>query len=178
MRAFLGLSPDPQTKLAIQAWRDKTLPAFNAPVPAANFHVTLAFLGQVTEKQLDSICSQIEQQDPFPEFKVNLDHVGYWSKPKAFWLGSKHTQAHHLNLASQLQKIARQGGIFLSKQDYVAHLTLAQKCVTNPPTPLIDPQFSWHNSEFHLFESVSSAHGVAYHIRHSWPLAKRFAWQK
>jgi 2'-5' RNA ligase len=56
MRAFLGLSPDVKTKLAIELWRNKAFPCFYAPVPAANFHITLAFLGQISPKQLDALC--------------------------------------------------------------------------------------------------------------------------
>ena len=69
MRAFFGLSPDPVTKLAIQEWRDKTLPQFNAPVPTANFHVTLAFLGQINPRQLDALCSEI---DSLKEISLSL----------------------------------------------------------------------------------------------------------
>ncbi len=178
MRAFFGISPEPQTKLAIQAWRDKSLPAFNAPVPAANFHITLAFLGQITDRQLDLISNQIEEHPPWSEFSICLDQVGYWPKPKAFWLGCSDAHPAHLTLAVQLHKLARKAGLPLPKQEYVAHLTLARKCSENPPAPLIAPDFSWQAQQFHLFESVSSSHGVAYHIRHSWPLEKVFAWQK
>ncbi|MDU0352906.1 RNA 2',3'-cyclic phosphodiesterase [Paraglaciecola aquimarina] len=182
MRAFLGLSPDASTKLAIEAWRNKALPCFSSPVPAANFHVTLAFLGQVNTKQLDKLTSQIDatinsraQPKAFP---VNLDFMGYWAKPKACWLGSEHTHSSHQQLVSQLQRIAKSSGLIISKQEYIAHLTLARKCAIEPPAPLIPPQFGWQAKAFHLFESVSSAHGVSYHIRQSWPLDMTFSFQQ
>jgi 2'-5' RNA ligase len=39
---------------------------------------------------------------------------------------------------------------------------------------LMPPHFTWRNTEFHLYESVSGKKGVSYHIKHTWPLAKLF----
>lgn len=177
MRAFFGLSPDPTTKLAIEAWRNKAFPNFDSPVAAANFHVTLAFLGQVLPKHLDHMFGLIDTMPAIKEFSVTLDHLGYWSKPKALWLGCEQTQPAHIILAKQLNKIAKTAGLTMPKDEYIAHLTLARKCKANPPAPLIAPHFTWQASHFHLFESVSGPHGVSYIIRQSWPLQKRFAFQ-
>ena len=178
MRAFFGLSPDPSTKMAIEAWRNKALPDFDSPVAPANFHVTLAFLGQVLPKHLDKMHASIDTMSAMKEFNVTLDHLGYWAKPKALWLGCEHTEPAHMALAKQLSKIAKIAGLTMRKDEYIAHLTLARKCKVNPPAALLAPNFTWQASQFHLFESVSGAHGVTYIIRQSWPLQKRFAFQK
>lgn len=177
MRAFFGLSPDAETKLAIEAWRNKAFPKFDAPVPATNFHVTLAFLGQISPKQLDALCEDVEQISEIHIFDVTLNRVGYWSKPKALWVGCEETQNEHLQLSKRLHQIANSAGLQLPKQDYVAHLTLARKCSVNPPAPLIEPRFNWQNTEFHLYESVSGKKGVSYQIRKSWPLVPRFTFK-
>jgi 2'-5' RNA ligase len=177
MRAFFGLSPDVKTKLAIEVWRNKAFHHFDAPAPAANFHVTLAFLGQVIPKQLDVLCESVNQITDIHTFDVSLNHVGYWSKPKALWLGCKDTHNEHLQLAKNLSQIANSIGLQIPKQDYIAHLTLARKCSVNPTAPLIEPAFTWRNAEFHLFESVLGKKGVSYHIRHSWLLARVFAFK-
>lgn len=177
MRAFLGLSPDAQTKLSIEAWRNKAFSHFDSPVPTTNFHVTLAFLGLISPKQLDALCDGINHMPEINTFDISLNQVGYWSKPKAFWLGCQKTQSEHLQLAKNLVHIANSIGLQLPKQEYIAHLTLARKCTFNPPAPLIEPDFTWRNAEFHLYESVSGKKGVSYHIKHSWPLAKLFAFK-
>jgi 2'-5' RNA ligase len=177
MRAFFGLAPDVKTKLAIEVWRNKAFLHFGAPVPAANFHVTLAFLGQISHKQLDALCDGVNQMAEIHTFDVSLNQVGYWSKPKALWLGCKDTQNAHLELAKTLSQISNSIGLQLPKQDYIAHLTLARKCSVNPPAALIEPIFTWRNAEFHLYESVSGRKGVSYHIRQTWPLAKLFAFK-
>lgn len=175
MRAFLGLAPDATTKLAIENWRNKAFPHFPAPVPAANFHVTLAFLGQVAPKQIDMLDTHISAMTEFFEFNVSLNQIGYWPKPKAFWLGCQNTSNEHIKLVKHLNKAANTVGLNLPKQQYVAHLTLARKCTTNPPAAFIAPNFNWKLKAFHLYESVSNSHGVAYHIRQTWPLNKTFA---
>ena len=173
MRAFFGLSPDTHTKLAIEVWRNKAFSHFDAPVPAANFHVTLAFLGRISPRQLDVLFERVPKISGIHTFDVALNHVGYWSKPKALWLGCQYTQDGHRTLSKILTQTANSISLQLPKQDYVAHLTLARKCSVNPPTPLIEPDFNWHNAAFHLFESVSGKKGVSYHIRHTWQLAKK-----
>lgn len=170
MRAFIGLSPDANTKLAIDAWRNKVFPHFDSPVPAANFHVTLAFLGNVSDKQLDTINHLIDEMPRITAFDVSLNQLGYWPKPKALWLGSQQSATEHLLLAKHIHKIANKSGLELQEQDYVAHLTLARKCKVNPPAPLFPANFKWHADQFHLFESKSGKQGVYYPIRQSWPM--------
>ncbi|MGS2721444.1 RNA 2',3'-cyclic phosphodiesterase [Paraglaciecola aestuariivivens] len=176
MRAFFAISVEPKVKLAIESWRDKALPPLDHPVAASNFHITLAFLGQVTNKHLDSLEQGIENMAAVQSFAVQLTHLGYWAKPKALWLGCQQVDTAHSRLAKQLQAISKKAGLVMPQQDYVAHLTLARKCQSNPPAALIEPDFSWQVAHFHLFESVSTPTGVSYQIRKTWPLAPKFAW--
>ena len=170
MRAFLGLEPDGKTKLAIDAWRNQALPEFSEFVAPSNYHVTLAFLGQLDVRQHDTLLQLIDEMPAPTQFKVTLNTVGYWPKPKALWLGCSHTAANHLNLAKRLSAVATTAGIAMLKRDYQAHLTLVRKCQQNPPAPVIEPFFSWQAQDFHLYESLSTAQGVRYKIRKSWRL--------
>lgn len=171
MRAFLGLSPNSETKLAIEDWRNNAFPDLYSPVPAYNFHVTLAFLGNVSVEQLDTLNHFFDDMPKISTFDVSLTTLGYWSKPKALWLGCQKTANEHLHLAMQAHEIAIKSGLQLEQQDYVAHLTLARKCKVKPPWPLVPANFQWHADQFHLFESKSTPHGVCYSIIKSWSLA-------
>jgi 2'-5' RNA ligase len=172
MRAFLGLSPNAETKLAIDTWRNEQFPQLHAPVPADNFHITLAFLGNMSVEQLATLRSFIDVMKKINVFDVSLNQLGHWPKPKAFWLGCQQTAEEHLKLSQQLYKMANKSGLLLQQQKYEAHLTLARKCKVKPPAPLIPAKFKWHAEQFHLFESKSSSEGVYYEIQHSWPLFK------
>lgn len=170
MRAFIGLEPDVTTKLAIENWRKKALPHIDQVVPAANYHITLAFLGQISLEQQDKLEQQIETMKDMTPFTVRLDMLGYWAKPKALWLGCSEHSDPHLQLAKQLTRFAHHAGIVMLKRDYQAHLTLIRKCNDNPPAPLIAPNFSWRVNAFHLYESISSPHGIIYPIKKTWTL--------
>jgi 2'-5' RNA ligase len=171
MRLFFALEPSRQDKLAIEHWRIKALPGFDRPVPAANFHITLAFLGQTTSSQLDAIMQEVDSVSLPPAFAVHLTDVGYWPKPKALWLGCEQIAASHSVLASALNKAGLSAGLGLQKRDYLAHLTLVRKCQENPPAPVIKPSFIMDFGEFHLFESVSTIKGVKYQRLTSWQLS-------
>ena len=171
MRAFFAIEPPAHIKLAIENWREKALPTFQKPVPPANFHITLAFLGQVNDVQLDSLIQGCEDLTSTPGFSLSLDHLGYWPKPKALWLGCHDVAAAHIKLVDQLTKISLKSTITMQKRAYIPHLTLVRKCTENPPAPLIEPVFSFKVDEFHLFESVSTSHGVVYKQRKTWKLA-------
>lgn len=170
MRAFVGLEPDATTKLAIENWRNKVLPPFNQLVPAANYHITLAFLGQINLDQQDRLEQHMQLIDNITEFKVHLDILGYWPKPKALWLGCSQPAKLHLDLVKILSCAAHSANIVMQKRDYQAHLTLVRKCTHNPPAPLLAPDFAWRAGAFHLYESVSTANRVSYVIKKTWRL--------
>lgn len=175
MRCFFGLEPDSKSKLAIAHWRDKSFPAFDYPVPAANFHLTLVFLGQLTPGQFECLSTRVDELELPSVFSLELTQLGYWPKPKALWLGTEKTPAAMEELVQALTTCAQTCKIPLQKRPYVPHLTLVRKCTENPPAALIEPAFKLNFEQLHLFESVSTANGVVYKARLSWPLVPYMA---
>lgn len=170
MRYFFGLAPGSQTKLAIDQWREKNFTSIQGPVPIVNFHITLAFLGQLSPPQLNQLYQRMDNLESLPRCAMTLNQVGYWPKPKALWLGAEQTTAALSIIVKTLTRIAHQCHIDLQKRPYIPHLTLFRKCQHNPPAALIQPEFSCDFDQFHLFESVSTSHEVRYQCRASWPL--------
>ena len=169
MRCFLGLDLEPKSKLAVEQWRDKSLPPFPHPVPAANFHITSVFLGNINNGQMDELCREIESCS-FDPVTLTLNKLGFWSKPKILWLGSESTSQPALAMADTLTGIAKRCGIQIQERKYVPHVTLVRKVGQNAPAPLFVPDITCHFDTLHLFESVSSHHGVHYASRAQWPL--------
>ncbi|MCU4676624.1 RNA 2',3'-cyclic phosphodiesterase [Catenovulum sp. 2E275] len=172
MRCFFAVEPSAQTKLAIEHWRQKYLPPFTAPVSAANFHLTLAFLGEISAAQFESLSQLIlnNHSAQLTSFNLTLNTQGYWPKPKAFWLGCDNVPAQLLALVKITEQAARSAHLNFVERNYIPHLTLARKCKTEPPLALLPPNFTTQISEFGLYESVSTANGVRYFKRLSWPL--------
>ena len=61
MRVFFGLELDPATALPIADWRDRQLAGAGKPVPPANFHVTLAFIGALNAGAIERLCLAVEE---------------------------------------------------------------------------------------------------------------------
>ena len=171
MRCFLGLDLSPQSKLAIEQWRQKALPPFPHPVPAANFHVTSVFLGSIENHQLDDISRAIEKCE-FDPVSITFNTLGFWSKPKILWLGSEHIPEEATNLAESLTTIAKQAGIQVQERKYIPHVTLVRKVHQEAPAPLFPPDFTCQFDKLHLFESVSGKKGVHYPSRLQWPMMR------
>jgi len=169
MRLFFGLKPDPQTAMAIVAWRERSLPPVQRPVAMDNLHITLDFFGQVQDRQLEEIVESVDKVQVNP-FEISLNQLGFWSKAKILWIGSKEAPDEIFELAGFLSKLRRRMALRSQKRDYLPHLSIARKCEVPPPASLLPPDFSIHADSFYLFESVNIKSGMRYQPIHEWLL--------
>ena len=87
LRLFFALPCPPDQAAAICQWRaGQTLPG--RPVPEANLHLTLAFLGEADETTQARLIAAAERQH-CPPFSVHLDQTGWFQRAKAAWRGSQ-----------------------------------------------------------------------------------------
>lgn len=56
-------------------------PALPYAVPAANFHITLSFLGEINHRQHEALIYELDQLVNEP-FSLTLDATGLWNGPK------------------------------------------------------------------------------------------------
>jgi 2'-5' RNA ligase len=173
MRYFLGLDLSPASKLAVEQWRNQALPPLDKSVPMVNFHITLSFLGQVSDKALDMLCSRMDKTE-FAKVSLKLERMAYWPKPKVLFLAPSHTPQSLVTLAKATERIANSCKIVMRQDDYKPHVTIARGLKSNPPCELFPPNVSCEFDKVHLFESVSGKHGVRYPIRKSWQLKPNF----
>jgi 2'-5' RNA ligase len=169
MRTFFALEPGPETALAIESWRSLSWPALQRPIPAANFHLTLAFLGDISESQLETLAQRSGELKA-GGFELTLDCLGYWNKPQILWLGPSNTPQALQYLATSLGKAAVSSGVKVGKRDYQPHLSLARRVSPEPAAALTQPRFSCHFDSFALYESIRGRDGVRYRAMASWPL--------
>ncbi len=198
MRCFIGLDLAPAQKMALDEWRQNALPdistrpdtsvttpkarkvrgkqraagiAPGAPyaVPAANYHMTLCFLGTVTPRQHEAVCQALDEIVCEP-FDVHLNASGVWSGPKILFAAPDAPPSTLADLAKYTRKAARRAAINVESREYKPHVTLIRKASATTPAPLYPPDVMMKVDAFHLFESVSTPAGVSYPIRHSWAL--------
>ena len=133
-----------------------------------NLHLTLAFVGSVTEQQ-QQCMEQVAGRVSIPRFSINLSELGFWPKPKVAWLGCKTAPAGLLQLANVLNANLQNCGYEGDKRPFQAHVTLLRKA-KNHPQDTETQEIHWSVDRFALVESITRAEGVEYQILAEWPL--------
>lgn len=171
-RLFFALTLPEEIRQDIIRWRAEHFPPeAGRPVVAANLHLTLAFLGEVSEQKeqvLRTLAGRISQ----PEFTVNLNDAGQWPRPGVVWIGCRQAPRGLLQLAGLLRSQAARNGCHQTSQPFHPHITLlrgATRPVTLPPA-----DFSWsvNMDHFSLYQSLFENGRTRYQTLASWPLIK------
>ena len=178
MRTFFALDLTPAAKLEIATWRERSFRELATggmarPVHPGNFHITLAFVGDVTEQKLERLCDSVEQwlarESPAGAVLV-FDELGYWQRQGILWLGLKQCPAQLSRLANRLKGLGTRVGGKRDNKAFQPHITLFRRCQSAPPPPLEAPEFSLDYGHFALFESRQGKRGVSYHALQHWQL--------
>lgn len=175
MRVFFGLEPDPATQQAIANWRDRYGLAAGRPVPTANFHVTLAFIGEVSDRKLDILCQTVDEHKSGKQFVAGtllLDQAGFWPGPGIYWLGASRPPPSLNHLARKLQQLGGLVGARLQRKTFTPHVTLYRNCGEPPPAPVSPPAVDLVYDHFTLFESRAGQKNVTYHPLARWDLGR------
>ena len=104
-RVFLGFSLNEQQTQSISLIQSP-LPNNVRLVPKANLHMTLAFLGNTCSHQLTQLNEQVSLIKK-QTFKVTLNELSYWQKPKIFCLKGMANDANLIQLANNTQLIVK-----------------------------------------------------------------------
>jgi len=169
LKTFLAFSPPPKIIVAIDEWRRLNWPRLEHATPAANFHITLVFLGEISSTQVQKLHDQLTALT-FNSFDVTLSALGFWQKAGIFWLAPTAPPSELLPWVKNLKIASHNANISLEKRRYRPHLTLARRCSVLPPPPMTQPLFSFTVEQYGLFESVRERGKVIYQPLFSLPL--------
>ena len=124
IRAFAAI-PVPEDVADILEDLQEDLPAGN-PVPGENMHLTLAFLGEVRQPDLEEVHLAFERLRA-PPFEVALTGLGQFggSAPRAVYAAVEDDPALR-HLQAKVEQAARGAGIDLPRRRFVPHVTLAR----------------------------------------------------
>ncbi|MDG9927062.1 MULTISPECIES: RNA 2',3'-cyclic phosphodiesterase [unclassified Pseudomonas] len=150
MRLFFALPCPTEIAERIAAWRDGCHFA-GRPVPAANFHLTLAFLGHLPESRLE-LLRQLPPRLPLAKlaFDLRLDRLDCW-QGGLLHLAPGQTPEQLLALASGLDDLLNEAGLPTERRAYRPHLTLARDSrLAERQAP---PTFAWRVEEMVLYQS-------------------------
>lgn len=169
-RLFFALSLPPELQKQVIQWRADTFPADTGrPIAAANLHLTLAFLGEVSaqkEAALRSVAGRIDAQG----FTVQIDDAGHWPGAGVVWLGTRRAPRALLQLADVLRSHAARNGCYQNTLPFHPHISLFRAATRPVAIPPATPDWALQAKEFGLYQSIYERGRTRYSLLQSWPL--------
>jgi len=165
-RLFFALWPDNKTQSSLYHVARQFNNEKIRLVKKSNLHITLEFLGEVSEYDQQQLIDQANLIKAEP-FEIKLSNVGWWKKPGVLWVSSRHIQQTLTNLAESIKQIVEQQGLETDKRSYKPHVTIARKV---KQVQLTKQSFDirWQVNSFVLVESKSTDMGMVYQIVQKW----------
>jgi RNA 2',3'-cyclic 3'-phosphodiesterase len=179
-RLFFALWPDEPQRAALMRAARKALRACGGrPVPAANLHLTLCFLGSVPAvrvAELEGVARRVATgwSPPAPPVSLDFERLEHWVRPQllcalAAAAAPPATFAAQ-SLARALGDAVAAAGFAPDLKPFRAHVTLARKVVKAGFDERIRP-VHWEFDAFALVESRTLAAGPLYSVVESYALA-------
>ena len=168
-RLFFALWPDDELRRAlVKESRHWVRACGGRPMRAENIHLTLAFLGNVSERTARCVADAAAGVGG-EAFDLPFERYGFFPRPRVFWTGPRRTPEPLKRLVADLQAALAPCGIEPERRAYKAHLTLARKAHAPKGEWNMTP-LNWRVEAFVLVESLPSPEGVSYQPIGRWPL--------
>jgi len=135
-------------------------------------HLTLKFLGEISDQQVTLATNALNDLKPFEAFSTEVKGFGFFPnprRPRVFWAGVV-MPPNMVVLAEQVEHAMDKLGFGREDRPFTPHLTLARFKVPQPQ-PALQSHLerlgeislgSFEVSEFFLFESKLSPQGAEY----------------
>ena len=120
-------------------------------VTKENFHVTLAFIGELEDERAKQLAQAVSLMSEIKNQSWHLDRCGLFPKVRVTWVGGPKNRYIEY-LAQEAREILDQMGIDYDRGVFRAHVTLLRK--SRLDTPLLDKPIEWPILKAELFESA------------------------
>jgi 2'-5' RNA ligase len=172
-RLFLALWPDDATRNQLadvqSRFRRNERLKKAKPVPVENLHITMHFLGAVSEDvhdTLDGLLASVNARSS----ELIIDRWGYFPRPKVLWLGAKTAPEPLTDLVRQTESCIQQCIEGYEQNRFVPHITIFRKA--RHPVEVDDFQpIEWNIDRFALVESDTRPEGAVYTVLKEWMLS-------
>lgn len=168
-RLFFALRPEGETLDAVEALQARLAPGQGRAVPRARLHVTLLFLGNQAEPDLERMMT-IAPTLEFEPCRMVLDRLGHFPRAAVAWLGPDTTPPVLLDFQRRLCAAVEGAGVAFDDRPWRPHLTLYRDLRKRPATIAFEP-IGWRVEAFELMESRHRHRRLEYVCRGRWPAA-------
>jgi RNA 2',3'-cyclic 3'-phosphodiesterase len=179
-RLFFALWPQELERAAlIHAVRKAVRASGGRPVPEANLHLTLAFLGavpaaRVPELSASARCAAAAFPDVAVPLVLTLGGLAHWAQSQVLAVpvraeSSGPVPSNIQALAATLCRETAAAGFNPDLKPFRAHVTVARKVARAPRTSVMRP-ITWSFDAFALVESRTLSGGPVYSVVESFVL--------
>lgn len=158
MKCFIGLPAAPSVINKLVDAQDRAL-SFDAgarPVPKENFHLTLAFIGEIEPDKARLIAQLLPLTTDFNGKSWLIDNSGLFIRPQVAWVGgSASPEIEHL--VRESREILDRLHISYDKGRFKPHITILRK--SHLAEPVIQHPFEWPILRPRIFESRLNSDG-------------------
>lgn len=182
MRTFIAIDLTPEIKNDLTRWQE-TFRGLSSDAQWARpggTHLTLKFLGEITQEQTGRVVQALQHSKASPKFTIEFRGFGFFPearRPRVFWVGVL-APPELGQLAGQVEAALQELGFARETRPFSPHLTLAR--FRNPrPQPALREAAEMQSefvlgrldvSEFFLYESRLHPQGAEYRKVASFPL--------
>ncbi|HEY0800584.1 MAG TPA: RNA 2',3'-cyclic phosphodiesterase [Steroidobacteraceae bacterium] len=164
MRLFFALWPDTDVTAQLASAASKlTMHAPGRLVNPKNYHLTLAFIGEVANSRL-AVLQQAGRSLRAPGYDICLDSMEYWPASQAVVAAAQEVPSGLMGLWAQLHD-----ALAMPRTQFRAHVTLARNVTQAPVLQAMSPIF-WRATSFGLVRSETGGAESAYTVVTTWPL--------
>jgi RNA 2',3'-cyclic 3'-phosphodiesterase len=158
MRCFVALWPTAEQRDALA--RAVRIPAGCRPVPPANYHLTLCFLGEVPDGRVPAVAEAVAAL-PVAPFSFELDSVGRFARAGVAWVGPSADSPPLAALAREVVARVSAAGFDFDAREFRPHVTVARHC-RGPALAWQGPPLGWPVDGVALCRSEGTDTGVRY----------------
>jgi len=167
VRLFFALWPDERVRSQLADWRKALRTVCGGrPIPDANLHLTLAFLGSVDDARLPEVERAAASVTP-RAFTLALDQPGWWKKNRIAWAGASQTPAELDALVGELRDSLAQASIDFDTKGFISHVTLLRDAHEPKAMPVLE-SIEWKIGSFALVRSLTHERGSEYRVLRGW----------
>jgi 2'-5' RNA ligase len=164
VRLFFALWPDTDVTAQLAAAADKlTMRRPARLVNPRNYHLTLAFIGEVASSRL-AVLQQIGRSLRAPCCDISFDSMEYWPASQVVVAAAQEVPSELTGLWTQLHD-----ALDMPRVRFRAHVTLARKVTQAPVLHEMSP-ISWTATSFGLIRSETGGAESAYTVVETWSL--------
>jgi RNA 2',3'-cyclic 3'-phosphodiesterase len=176
MRAFIAIDLPPEVRVGLDRWQ-KTFQKLSSGARwtrPEGIHLTLKFLGEIRDKQIEEVRHALAAIGPFSPFRVEIKGFRFFPdsrRPRVFWAGIA-APPDLAQIARRVEDALESIGFPREARAFSPHLTLARFRDPRPEANLREEAEkhagltigSFDVKEFFLFESRLHPQGAEYKI--------------